>query len=48
VEADLFVPLVARGFCFYACVCGLVLVFVSFARDRDVLIELTFSGAVLF
>ncbi len=48
MEADLFVPLVARGFCFYACVCGLVLVFVSFARDRDVLIELTFSGAVLF
>jgi hypothetical protein len=48
VEADLFVPLVARGFCFYACVCGLVLVFVSFARDRDVVVERTFSGAVLF
>jgi len=48
VEADVFLPLVARGFCLYACVCGLDLVFVSFARDRDVVIERTFSGAGLF
>jgi hypothetical protein len=48
VKADVFVPLVARGFCLYACVCGLDFLFVSFARDRDVVLEGTFSGAVLF
>ncbi len=48
MEVDVFVPLVARGFCLYACDCGLDFVFVSFARDRDVVIERTFCGAVLF
>jgi hypothetical protein len=48
VEADVFVPLVARGFCWYAYDCRLDFVFVSFARDRDVVIERTFSDAVLF
>jgi hypothetical protein len=48
VEADVFVPLVAQGFSWYAYDCRLDFVFVSFARDRDVVIERTVSGAVLF
>jgi hypothetical protein len=42
------VPLLARGLCWYAYDCRLDFVFVSFARDRDVVIERSFSGAVLF
>jgi hypothetical protein len=48
VKADVFVPLLARGLCWYAYDCRLDFVFVSFARDRDVVIERSFSGAVLF